>query len=97
MIAGLTSALANNITVKFVTLIEKNKTVRFLANTRLMALHHQHPTLLPMSAISKPFQLQQDVTLLNAASFKGLEPATFIFATPPCQAFSTAGPMLGWE
>ncbi len=50
-----------------------------------------------MSAMSKPFQLHQDVTLLNAASFKGLQPATIIFATPPCQAFSTAEPMLSWE
>ncbi len=57
MVAGLTAALTNSITVKFVTLIEKNRTVRFLANTRIISLHHQHPALLPMSAISKPFQL----------------------------------------
>ncbi len=85
----------STIAVKLVTLTEKNGTVRFLANTRLMSLNHDHPTLLPMLAISKPFQLQQHVTLLSATSFKGLDPVTVIFATPPCQAFSTVGPMLG--
>ena len=78
-------------------LIEKNMTVRFLANTRLISLHHSHHTLLPLLAIGKPFHLQQDVTLLNASSFKGLDPVIVVFATPPCQAFSAARPTPGWQ
>ena len=90
MLAGLSSALANGITVNTVSLVEKNRTVRFMSNCRLYNLQRQYPQLLSASAIEHPFQLMQDVTQLTTANFTALPQVSVIFATPPCQPFSSA-------
>ena len=94
MLAGLSAALANGITVKSVTLVEKSRMVRYMAAARLHALHQLHPTLLSNKAIDHPFKVEQDVTKITASDFKALPAVTVVFATPPCQPFSKAGSTL---
>ncbi len=95
--AGLSATLANGITVKSATLVEKSRMVRYMAATRLNALHQLHPALLSSNAIDHPFKVEQDVTKITVADFKTLPAVTVVFATPPCQPFSKAGPTPGWD
>ena len=48
MLAGLTAALAAGMTVKRVTLVERNRTVRYMATNRLSQLQAQHPSQLSL-------------------------------------------------
>jgi site-specific DNA-cytosine methylase len=97
MLAGLSAALANGVTVKTVTLVEKSRMVRYMAVARLNALHQLHPALLSRQAIDHPFKVDQDVTKITASDFRMLPAVTVVFATPPCQPFSKAGPTPGWD
>ncbi len=97
MLAGLSAALANGIMVRYVTLVEKSRMVRYMAAARLNALHQLHPALLSSKAIDHPFKVKQDVTKVTASDFKMLPAVTVVFATPPCQPFSKAGSTPGWD
>ena len=97
MLAGLTAALAAGMTIKRVTLVERNRAVRYMAANRLSQLQIQHPSQLSLSAIGQPFDTSQDVSILASEPLQQLLPVDFIFATPPCQAFSIAGSTPGWN
>jgi hypothetical protein len=97
MLAGLTAALAVGITIKRVTLVERNRAVRYMAANRLSQLQTQHPSQLSLSAISQPFGTSQDVSALVSEPLHQLLPIDFVFATPPCQVFSIVGSTPGWE
>ena len=91
MLAGLAATLLVGITVHRVSLVERNRTVSTMAANRLAQLQAQHPSQLSLSAISQPFGISQDVSILVSEHLKHILPIDFIFATPPCQAFSIAG------
>ena len=97
MLAGLTAALATGIKINRVTLVERNRGVRYMAANRLAQLQRQYPSQLRPDAVRDPFGVSQDVSALASESLHQLLPVDFIFATPPCQAFSIAGPTPGWE
>ena len=97
MLAGLSAALANGITIETVTLLEKSRMVRYMAAARLSALQKLHPKLLTAEAIDHPFKVEQDVTMVTAGDFKSLPAVIVVFATPPYQSFSKAGTTPGWD
>ena len=97
MLAGLSAALSNGMTINRVTLVEKNRAIRFIAGRMLARLQSKHPAQLSPEAISAAFHIPQDVTTLTAASFHGMPSVDVIFATPPCQPFSIAGNIPGWD
>lgn len=97
IIADLSVALANGITIKTITLLEKIMMVRYMATARLRALQHQHPALLSQDAIDHPLKVDQDVTKIATEDFRPFPPVTVIFATPPCKPLSKAGPTPGWD
>ena len=97
MIAGLTAALSVGITVQRVTLVERNRAVRYMAANRLIQLQAQYPSQLSLNAIHQPFSVNQDVSILAPEHLQHMPPVDFIFATPPCQAFSVAGSTPGWH
>ena len=68
-----------------------------MAANRLSQLQALHPLQLSSHAISHPFDTSQDVSVLVSKPLTHLLPIDFIFATPPCQAFSIAGSAPGWN
>ena len=97
MIAGISAALNNGIQINTVSLVENNRLIRYQASARLQRLQADFPHLLSNQAILQPFRFPQDVNIIGAESLKNIPPVTVIFATPPCQAFSSAGSAPGWE
>ena len=97
MIAGISVALNNGIHIHSVSLVENNRLVRYQASSRLQRLQTDFPHLLSPQSISQPFRLPQDVNAITTLSLSDLPPITVVFATPPCQAFSSAGSVPGWN
>ena len=97
MLPRLSASLSNGLTVKRVTPVEKNRADRFIAGKMLTKLQSEYPAQLSPDAISTAFHVPQDVATLTAASFKGMPNVDVIFATPPCQPFSIAGSIHGWN
>ena len=64
MLAGLTATLSVGITIQRVTLVERDRTVRYMAANRLAQLQAQYPSQLSLHAITQPFSVHQDVSIL---------------------------------
>ncbi len=97
MIAGVSAALNNGVQINTISLVENNRLVRYQASARLQRLQADFPHLLSPQSILHPFRFPQDVNAITAHSLKDLPPVTVVFATPPCQAFSSAGSVPGWN
>ena len=77
--------------------MEKNHTIRYVARQCLLKLTSRFPEQLSWEAIKDSECMTQDVTKISIDDLARLPAVTVVFATPPCQPFSRAGPLPGWE
>jgi hypothetical protein len=96
-LVGVLSALQVGHTIKKITIVEKNHTIRYVAKQCLLKLTSRFPEQLSWEAIRDSECMTQDATKISIEDLTRLPTVTMVFATPPCQPFSRAGPSPGWN
>ena len=93
----LEALLRNGFTIHRYSYVDNDRVARSAALHRLWRLHYRYPRQLPVSAFRQFTLLPQDVHHIERRHLEALPPVDLFAAGPPCQAFSSAGPQLGWK
>ena len=81
-LVGVLPSLKAGYTIKRVTIVEKNYTIRYVAKQCLLKLTSRFPKPLSWEAIRDSECMTQDVTKISIRDFESLPEVTMVFATP---------------